>query len=139
MMHDAIVVAATARLARLPVDPPRGDAIQKFHALELPIVEITDRAGRRGMGFGYTIGTGGTAILSLLQDELLHQLIGTDSRHIVQIMERLRKSIHALTPGCIASTALAAIDIALWDLAAHRANAPLYILLGGAQDRVRVY
>src|SRR5207253_5903483 len=139
MNHDGTLVAADARLVRLPVDPPRGDAIQKFDTLELPIVDITDRTGRRGMGFGYTIGTGGTAMLSLLQDELLHQLIGADSRKIVQIMERLRQSIHALTPGCIASTALAAIDVALWDLAARRANVPLYILLGGAQDRVRMY
>src|SRR5437870_863830 len=139
MIDDAMVVAADVRLVRLPVDPPRGDAIQKFDALELPIVDILDRSGRRGIGFGYTIGTGGTAILSLLRDELLHQLIGTDSRKIVQIMERLDKSIHALTPGCVSSTALAAIDIALWDLAARRANVPLYILLGGAQDRVRLY
>src|SRR6059058_5979137 len=133
MIDDATLVAADARLVRLPVDPPRGDAIQKFDALELPIVDIADRAGLRGTGFGYTIGTGGTAVLSLLHDELLDQLIGVDSRQIVQNMERLRKSIHALTPGCVASTALAAIDVALWDLAARRANVPLYILLGGAQ------
>ena len=139
MTNQASIVTADAVLVRLPVDPPRGDAIQKFDALELPIVDITDHAGHHGRGFGYTIGTGGTAILSLLHDELLHQLIGTDSRNIVQIMERLRKSIHALTPGCVASTALAAIDVALWDLAGHRANAPLHLLLGGAQERVRLY
>src|SRR6266851_2946319 len=139
MIGDAMVVGANARLVRLPVDPPRGDAIQQFDALELPIVDIADRSGLRGTGFGYTIGTGGTAMLSLLQDDLLPQLVGVDSRRIVQVMERLRKSIHALTPGCVASTALAAIDVALWDLAARRANAPLYILLGGAQDRVRLY
>jgi len=139
MLGDAFIVAADARLVRLPVDPPRGDAIQRFDALELPIVEIADRSGRRGVGFGYTIGTGGTAILALLRDELLHHLIGVDSRTIVRTMEHLRKSIHALTPGCIASTALAAIDVALWDLAARRANVPLYMLLGGAQERVRLY
>jgi L-alanine-DL-glutamate epimerase-like enolase superfamily enzyme len=139
MTSDASIVTVDARLVRVPVEPPRGDAIQRFDALELPIVEMTDRSGRRGMGFGYTIGTGGTAILELLRDPLLHQLIGVDSRNIVQVVERLRKSIHALTPGCISSTALAAIDVALWDLAARRANVPLYVLLGGAQDRVRLY
>jgi L-alanine-DL-glutamate epimerase-like enolase superfamily enzyme len=139
MTGHAVIVTADTRLVRLPVNPPRGDAIQKFDALELPIVEIADRAGHRGVGFGYTIGTGGSAIRSLLEDELLPALIGSDSRAIVQIVERLRKSIHALTPGCIASTALAAIDVALWDLAGHRARAPLYMLLGGAQERVRLY
>ena len=55
------------RLCRVPVDPPRGDAIQQFDALELPMVDIVDGAGRHGIGFGYTIGTGGTAIVALFQ------------------------------------------------------------------------
>ena len=127
------------RLCRVPVDPPRGDAIQQFDALELPIVDIVDGAGRHGIGFGYTIGTGGTAIVALLRDQLVEQLRGKDSRAIASLVSRLRKSIHALTPGCVSSTALAAIDVALWDLAAKRAQTPLHLLLGGAQDRVRLY
>jgi L-alanine-DL-glutamate epimerase-like enolase superfamily enzyme len=127
------------RLCRVPVDPPRGDAIQQFDALELPIVDIVDGAGRHGIGFGYTIGTGGTAIAALLRDRLIEQLRGQDSRAIVGLVGRLRKSVHALTPGCVSSTALAAIDVALWDLAAKRAQTPLHLLLGGAQDRVRLY
>src|SRR5205814_5792082 len=101
--------------------------------------ELTDRAGCRGRGFGYTIGSGGTAILSLLQDSLLPAVLDQDSRAIVALMRRLTKGIHALTPGCISSTALAAIDVALWDLAGVRTGAPLYQLLGGALDRVRLY
>jgi L-alanine-DL-glutamate epimerase-like enolase superfamily enzyme len=127
------------RLCRVPVDPPRGDAIQQFDALELPIVDIVDGGGRHGIGFGYTIGTGGTAVAALLRDELVEQLRGQDSRAIAGLVGRLRKSIHALTPGCISSTALAAIDVALWDLAAKRAQTPLHLLLGGAQARVRLY
>jgi L-alanine-DL-glutamate epimerase-like enolase superfamily enzyme len=130
---------AEARLIRVPVDPPRGDAIQQFDALELPMVWITDGAGRTGLGFGYTIGTGGTAILELLRAELLDWLVGQDSRRISSIHEHLNQSIHALTPGCVSSTALAAIDVALWDLAGKRTETPLHILLGGAKDRMLVY
>jgi L-alanine-DL-glutamate epimerase-like enolase superfamily enzyme len=139
MTNEATIVSARARLVRVPVDPPRGDAIQQFDALELPIVEIADRAGRRGVGFGYTIGTGGTAILALLRDELLDPLIGVDARPIAGLMRRLAKHIHALTPGCISSSALAAIDVALWDLAGWRTNTPLHLLLGGARGRVPLY
>jgi L-alanine-DL-glutamate epimerase-like enolase superfamily enzyme len=139
MSDDLRVVAARARLARVPVEPPRGDAIQQFDALELPIVELVDGAGRRGVGFGYTIGTGGTAIFSLLKDELLPRVIGADAAAIAATMHRLTASIHALTPGCISSTALAAVDVALWDLAGRRTNTPLHLLLGGARDRVRLY
>src|SRR5438477_13195664 len=117
---DAVVVRAEVRLVRVPVDPPRGDAIQQFDALELPIVELIDRAGRRGVGFGYTIGSGGTAIVSLIQDDLLPLVVGKDSRRIDALIDNLAKHIHALTPGCISSNALAAIDIAVWDLAGIR-------------------
>jgi L-alanine-DL-glutamate epimerase-like enolase superfamily enzyme len=136
---DCTIVRAAVRLARVPVDPPRGDAIQQFDALELPIVTLIDRAGRRGTGFGYTIGTGGTAIAKLLRDTLLPKTVGADGRRIAGLMEQLRRAIHALTPGCVSSTALAAIDVALWDLAGRRTNTPLYMLLGGARDRVRLY
>src|SRR5437762_5226104 len=128
-----------SRLVRVPVDPPRGDAIQQFDALELPIVTIADSANRTGTGFGYTIGAGGSSILELLRAELLDWLIGQDSRRISFIHEHLSKSIHALTPGCISSTALAAIDVALWDLAGKRTETPLHILLGGAKERVPIY
>src|SRR5207245_466496 len=137
--HGTVIVGAEARLVRIPVDPPCGDAIQQFAALELPIVELTDASGRRGIGFGYTIGSGGTAIESLLQDELLPAVLEQDGRQIVCLMRQLTKRIHALTPGCISSTALAAIDVALWDLAGVRAHTPLYLLLGGARDRIRLY
>ncbi len=133
------IAKAESRLVRVPVDPPRGDAIQQFNTLELPIVTITDSANRTGIGFGYTIGTGGTSILELLRAELLDWLIGQDARRITFIHEHLSKSIHALTPGCISSTALAAIDVTLWDLAGKRTETPLHILLGGARDRVPIY
>ena len=139
MTGECTIVRAEVRLARVPVDPPRGDAIQEFDALELPIVELADGAGRRGIGFGYTIGTGGSAIAALVADDLLPQIVGEDAQHIGALTARLRAHIRALTPGCISSNAIAAIDIALWDLAAHRAMAPLHVLLGGAKERVRVY
>ena len=135
---SAAIERADARLVRIPVDPPRGDAIQKFTALELPIVSVTAADGT-GTGFGYTIGTGGHAILTLLRTELLPQLVGMDSRRIAFIHDQPRRSVHALTPGCLTSTALAAIDVALWDLAGHRASAPVWKLLGGARERVPVY
>ena len=128
-----------ARLIRIPVDPPKGDAIQKFSALELPLVEVTDAAGNSGIGFGYTIGQGGSTILKLLDAELLPKLEGKDSRRIAFIHDYLKKSVHALGPGVVLSNALAAIDVALWDLNAKRQQVPLHIMLGGAQERVPIY
>ena len=139
MTSSAAIERAEARLVRVPVDPPRGDAIQKFSALELPMVTVWDGAGNSGLGFGYTIGTGGGAIVALLREALLPQLHGMDPRRIASVHDRLLRSIHALTPGCVSSNALASIDVALWDLAGHRTDTPLFALLGGARDRVPAY
>ena len=138
-VDSSTITKAEARLIRVPVDPSRGDAIQKFDALEIPLVTITDKAGNSGVGFGYTIGTGGAAILELINKELLPKLDGEDSRRITYVYDKIYKSIHALTPGCVSSTALAAIDVALWDLAGKRTKTPLFILLGGAKNKVPIY
>jgi L-alanine-DL-glutamate epimerase-like enolase superfamily enzyme len=103
------------------------------------MVEVEDEKGNKGIGFGYTIGSGGSAIFQLLEDELLDSVVGQDSRRIGYIHHLLTSQIHALTPGCSSSTAIAAIDVALWDLAGHRANAPLSILLGGCHRKVLAY
>lgn len=39
----------------------------------------------------------------------------------------------------VANTAIAGLDIALWDLTAKRAGLPLYLFLGGSRDRVKAY
>lgn len=137
--RSSTIAEIRTRLIRIPVDPARGDAIQKFDALELPFVYIKDQSGLEGTGFGYTIGTGGTTILELINTELVPRLKDLDPQRITHICDKLAASIHALTPGCISSTALAAIDIALWDLAAKRAQLPLHVLLGGAKERVPLY
>ena len=136
---NSTITKAEARLIRVPVDPPRGDAIQKFDALEIPLVTITDKAGNSGVGFGYTIGTGGAAMLQLINSELLPKLDGEDARRISKIGNKLFSGIHALTPGCVSSTSLAAIDVALWDLAGKRTGTPVFMLLGGAKDKVPIY
>ncbi|MBC8351669.1 MAG: mandelate racemase/muconate lactonizing enzyme family protein [Planctomycetes bacterium] len=61
-------------------------------------------------------------------------LIGKDPLHREPIWNALWSRVFPLSPG-----ALAAIDIALWDLFGKYANLPVYQLLGGACDRIRSY
>lgn len=117
----------------------RTDAIQSFESQETPFVRITDADGMVGLGYTYTIGQGGGAIMSLLRDTLVPQLIGRDAETIGRIWRDLLFSVHALAVGAITSLALAAIDTALWDLRCRRAKLPLWKMLGGAKDRVPMY
>ena len=60
----------------------RTDAIQSFDSQQTPIVRVTDSDGAQGVGYSYTIGQGGPAIMSLLQVTLAPQLIGEDADNI---------------------------------------------------------
>lgn len=117
----------------------RTDAIQAFDSQQTPFVRITDADGQSGLGYSYTIGQGGTAIMALLKDDLIGQLIGCEAEEIGGIWFNLKRSINALAVGAVSSLALAAIDIALWDLRCKRAKLPLWKMLGGAKKSVPMY
>jgi L-alanine-DL-glutamate epimerase-like enolase superfamily enzyme len=117
----------------------RTDAIQAFVSQQTPIISITDADGAVGTGYSYTIGTGGHAIMSLLQETLAPRLIGREAEEIEGIWRDLLYSTHATAVGAITSLSLAAIDTALWDLRCRKAALPLWRMAGGAQQSVPLY
>lgn len=117
----------------------RVDAIQSFVSQETPFVRIIDADGAVGCGYGYTIGTGGLGVMSLIERTLAPLLIGRNADEIEAIWRAMLFTTHATTVGPITSIAMAVIDIALWDLRCRRANLPLHKLAGGAQHSVPLY
>ncbi len=117
----------------------RVDAIQSFVSQETPFVRITDSDGAVGVGYSYTIGSGGPAIVELLARTLAPALIGRDAAHVEQIWRDLLFLTHATSVGAITSLSLAAIDTALWDLRCRKAGLPLHVMAGGAKDKIRLY
>lgn len=117
----------------------RTDAIQSFVSQETPIALVTDSDGQVGVGYSYTIGTGGPAVMSLLKDTLAPKLIGQEAENIERLWRDGLFETHATSVGAITSLALATLDTALWDLRAKRAGLPLYQLLGGAKASVPLY
>lgn len=117
----------------------RTDAIQSFVSQETPIVRLYDSDGAVGTGYTYTIGTGGSAIVSLLAKTLAPALIGRDPAGIEGLWHDLLFSTHATSVGAITSLALAAVDTALWDLRCHKAGLPLHLMAGGARRDIPLY
>ena len=135
----ARIVKVEIFMADLQPKVKRTDAIQSFDSQETPFVRITDDEGATGLGYSYTIGQGGPAIMALLRETLIAQLIGREAEEIDRIWRDLLFSTHATAVGAITSLALAAIDTALWDLRCRRAGLPLHRMLGGAKDSVPMY
>jgi L-alanine-DL-glutamate epimerase-like enolase superfamily enzyme len=65
-------------LVDLEVEQARTDAVQAFVSQETVFVELTTADGGSGLGYAYTIGTGGSSVAALLRDHLLPRC-GTSS------------------------------------------------------------
>lgn len=133
------VTAARAYLVDLEVPTTREDAVQAFLVQETPFVELTTDDGLVGVGYSYTIGTGGKAVLSMLREHLLPRLVGADSRNLEAIWSDLYGSTRATSVGVLTALALATVDTALWDLRCKRAAEPLWRLAGGFRRDVPLY
>lgn len=134
-----LIVRARTYMVDLVPERPRTDAIQSFVKQQTIFVEIEVEGGLVGLGYSYTIGTGGHSVMALLHQDLLPRLIGQDARQIEALWQTLFWHTHATAVGAITSLALAAVDLALWDLRCRSLCQPLWLLAGGAKPKVPVY
>jgi L-alanine-DL-glutamate epimerase-like enolase superfamily enzyme len=130
---------ATVNLVNLAPPVRRVDAIQSFVSQETPVLRLQCSDGSEGVGYTYTIGTGGSSVVALLRDHLLPRLIGHDPERIEEIWQDLLFHTHATHVGAITSLSLAAIDTALWDRRCRTLALPLWKVAGGARTQVPVY
>lgn len=79
------------------------------------------------------------AVVAYLEDHCLPALIGRDARNIEDIWHFFYRGPY-WRRGPVTMTAIAAIDLALWDIKGKALNTPLYNLLGGrSREKVMVY
>ena len=101
-------------------------------------LKITTDQGLYGIGDA-TLNGRELAVASYLQDHLVPCLIGRDASQIEDIWQFFYRGAY-WRRGPVGMTAIAAIDVALWDIKAKAAGMPLYQLLGGrSRDGVMVY
>ena len=130
--------------ARLPLTVPISDA-KVFTGRQKPMTEvvflfaeITTELGHSGIGFSYSKRAGGPAQYAHAK-EVAEGLIGEDPTDIARIYTKLLWAGASVGRSGVATQALAAVDIALYDLKAKRAGLPLAKLLGSYRDSVRTY
>jgi L-alanine-DL-glutamate epimerase-like enolase superfamily enzyme len=100
--------------------------------------EITTESGHEGIGFSYSKRAGGPAQFAHAR-EVAPDLVGEDPSDIGRLWTKLVWTGASVGRSGAATQALAALDIALWDLKAKRAGLPLAKLLGAHRDSVRCY
>ena len=106
---------------------------------ELITATVRLEDGSEGTGYTYTGGRGGRAIEALLVHDLAPFVTGRDAADVEAVHDAMQWHVHYVARGGIASFAISAIDIALWDLRCKAAGKPLWQVAGGASDRCRAY
>lgn len=128
----------------LPLDVPVSDAKvltgrqRPMTEVAMLFAEIDATGGHRGVGFSYSKRAGGPAQFAHAR-EIAPVLLGQDPNDIGKIWTALVWAGASVGRSGAATQAIAAIDIALWDMKAKRAGLPLAKLLGAHRDAVRCY
>lgn len=103
------------------------------------IARVHTDAGIEGIGHAITLMPEHTRSLATLMEELGGLLIGMDPRRPEAISARMMYAANWIGPGGLLNIAACALDVAAWDILGKDAGQPLWRLLGGHSDRVRVY
>lgn len=127
-----------ARLFNVPLDEVLVDAKHGDHThfqLVTATVHLDD--GSSGTGYTYTGGKGGHAILAMINNDLAPFLVGQEPSG--DLYEAMLWHIHYVGRGGIASFAISAVDIALWDLRGKALGQSLAQMAGGAATECKAY
>jgi mannonate dehydratase len=92
-------------------------------------LKIVTRSGVTGLGDA-TLNGRELAVASYLKDHLVPNLIGRDAGRIEDTWQFFYRGAY-WRRGPVTMTAIAAVDVALWDILGKMSNLPLYQLLGG--------
>src|SRR5918994_41174 len=146
------------RVDRMDGRGPSSEAIMKISKVETFLVRWGDVTRPAEANFGSATAVvaihadglvglgeaspmqGGVASLQVIARDMAPVLVGADVLDHAVTLDRLLHKLIKLGPDGIVTGALAAIDIALWDLKGKAFRQPIYKLLGGAwRTRIPFY
>ncbi len=131
---DVAVSRLDARAYEVPLDTPESDGTAEWASTVMIVVEA--RAGDE-TGVGYTYGS--RACRPLVEELLAPAVVGRDALAVAAAWEAMVEACRNAGAVGVASMAIAAVDLALWDLKARLLGLPLATLLDPARGAVPVY
>ncbi|HEY1796544.1 MAG TPA: mandelate racemase/muconate lactonizing enzyme family protein [Stellaceae bacterium] len=128
-----------SQILTVPEDEPLAGALETADSFR-PIVILTlgTDNGIEGIGVSF-YGGALTKTLKSAIDQLCELCVGEDPHRVEAIIKKLRDAAVGAGPGGVFTLALAAIDMALWDIRGKALEQPLWKLLGGARNRIATY
>ncbi|HEU5396697.1 MAG TPA: enolase C-terminal domain-like protein [Verrucomicrobiae bacterium] len=118
----------------VPTDSPESDGTLEWDSTTLVLVQL--RCGRT-TGLGYTYSH--ESCVPLIREKLFSRVKGEDPMSPPKIYAAMTAAVRNFGRRGIASTAIAAVDNAAWDLKARLLGRPLVELLGAYRKKIPVY
>lgn len=122
-----------------PLDPPFRASIRLIPTVDCVLCRMTTRDGATGVGYTFAFGVKEAFALAGAARLLGERAIGMDPMAVEATWTALWRSLALLGQPGVGVSALAALDIALWDIRGKRLGQPLYRLLGAAREAIPSY
>ena len=133
------ITHVTTRILRTPADNPLVVGLPApTDTREFVTLELGTDEGLVGIGLTF-FGGALTAALKSAVDGLAGLLVGDDPTRVEAVAAKCRRAAGSSGPGGIFSLALAAVDMACWDLKGKAVGQSVCALLGGLRERVPTY
>jgi L-alanine-DL-glutamate epimerase-like enolase superfamily enzyme len=118
----------------IPTDQPESDGTFEWDSTTIVVVEAFNGRER---GIGYTYGE--PAVASLIESKLAPIVKGADAMRPPAVWAQMRHELRNAGQAGLGSMAIAAVDIALWDLKSRLLGVPLADALPRIHGSVPVY
>ncbi len=131
---EAKIERLEASVYQVPTDGPESDGTLEWDSTTMVLTEVS-AGGKKGLG--YTFGHQAAGVL--IREKLQNVVCGSDAMDIRGSFDAMVREVRNLGRPGLASMAISAVDIALWDLKAQVLGLPLVKLLGQAHSSVAAY
>ncbi|MEJ7793662.1 MAG: enolase C-terminal domain-like protein [Gaiellaceae bacterium] len=131
---EAPVERVAASAYTIPTDRPESDGTFEWDETTIVVVEV-EAGGARGLGFSYT----DESAAGVIERRLGPCVVGLAAMDVPTAWAAMVAAVRNIGLAGIASTAISAVDVALWDLKARLLELPLVSLLGAARESVPIY
>jgi L-alanine-DL-glutamate epimerase-like enolase superfamily enzyme len=103
------------------------------------LVFVETKGGAVGLGEAWCDGASPASVVAMIERDLTPRVLGLPVSTPAAIYKQLARIDAMALKGAALTTAIGALDSAIWDAYAKALGQPLHRLLGGARDQVKVY
>jgi L-alanine-DL-glutamate epimerase-like enolase superfamily enzyme len=131
---DDTIQRAEAAAFTIPTETPESDGTAEWSSTTLVLVQL-EAQGHTGLGYTYAH----ECCVPLIRATLLPLVRGQNPFSIARLWNEMNVAVRNFGRNGLVSSAIAAVEMALWDLKARLLKLPLVRLLGAVRDEIPVY